>query len=158
MEDLKDKDFRHSYMESHVKRFLAAQMKSLRGDKSQKEFAEILDTDQSTVSSRYENSEYGKNTLQTLLDIAEKLDIALVARFVSFPEFFKITSDYSDEAYAPSSYEHKQIESLTGVETKVTIRNPALSRPFEIIPQVREAYNFSQVIYTSTQNMAMAHA
>ena len=54
--------------------------------------------------SRLENEEYGKVTLQTLLDIAERLDIALVVRFVDFPTYIQRNTDFSDAAAAPRSY------------------------------------------------------
>ena len=58
----------------------------MRGDRSQRAFGELIGKPQSVVS-RLENEEYGKLTLQTLLDIAEKLDIALEVRFVDYPAF-----------------------------------------------------------------------
>jgi hypothetical protein len=92
--------------------FLSAQVKNLRGDRTQKEFAKVLNTTQSIVSDRYENPEYGQLTLKTMLDIASKLDVALVVRFVSFPDFFKMTSDFSENAQIPKSYDHQGIQDL----------------------------------------------
>lgn len=109
---LEDKEFRDGYLEGHVKMFIAEQIKCLRGDKSQKEFAKELGTTQSVVS-RLENPEYGKVTIQTLLEIASKLDIALLVRFASYPEFLEVTSDFSENAFKPKPFNKKDIELMT---------------------------------------------
>jgi transcriptional regulator with XRE-family HTH domain len=103
IKQLSNKSFRASYLDSHIKLFISAQIRNLRGDKSQKKFAEFLGTTQSIIS-RYENPDYGQVTLQTLIDIAKKLDIALIARFVDYSEFLRITSDFSENAQIPKSY------------------------------------------------------
>lgn len=111
VKQLMDKEFRDSYMESHIKRFLANQIKALRGDKSQAEFGKILEKPQSVVS-RLEDPEYGKVTLETLLGIASKLDVGLLVRFVNHKTFLSFTSDLSSDALAPSQYNHREIEEL----------------------------------------------
>lgn len=105
------KEFRDSYVSSHTKTFLAAQMKNLRGRRTQKEFAKILNTTQSVIS-RYEDPDYGQVTLQTLLDTASKLDVALIVRFSSFPDFFRVTSDYSSSTQEPDSFKHAELTEL----------------------------------------------
>jgi transcriptional regulator with XRE-family HTH domain len=109
---LNNKEFRDGYLDSHVKMFIAEQIKCLRGHKSQKEFAKELGTTQSVVS-RLENPEYGKVTIQTLLEIASKLDIALLVRFSGYPEFLEITSDFSEKTFKPKSFDQKDIELMT---------------------------------------------
>ena len=103
--ELDDRPFRASYMEHHLKAFLADQIRGLRGDMSQAAFGRLIGKPQSVVS-RLENEEYGRVTLQTLLDIATKLDIAFVGRFVDFPTFLQATMDFSATAVAPKPYEH----------------------------------------------------
>ncbi len=122
IEQIKNKKFRDAYLSESVRIFLAAQIRSLRGDKTQKEFSEILGVPQSTISSRYENPEYGNLTLQTLLDIASKLDVALVVRFVTFPDFLKMTNDFSEKAHCPASYNEKQFEGF--IESMETRKSP----------------------------------
>jgi transcriptional regulator with XRE-family HTH domain len=111
IEQIKNKKFRDSYLSESIKIFLAAQIRNLRGDKTQEEFATMLGTTQSVVS-RYEDSEYGKVTLQTLLDIAQKLDIGLVVRFVNFQDFFRMTNDFSPDAQCPKPYNHNDMEQF----------------------------------------------
>ncbi len=103
--ELDDRAFRASYMEHHLKAFLADQIRGLRGDMSQAAFGRLIGKPQSVVS-RLENEEYGRVTLQTLLDIATRLDIAFVGRFVDFPTFLQATMDFSEAAVAPKPHEH----------------------------------------------------
>jgi transcriptional regulator with XRE-family HTH domain len=100
---LDNPEFRASYMAHHLRASLADQIRDLRGDMSQKAFGELIGKPQSVVS-RLENEEYGKITLQTLIDIATKLDIAFLGRFVDFPTFMQATADFSESAVVPQPY------------------------------------------------------
>lgn len=91
--------------------FLANQLASLQGEMSQKEFGQLLGKPQPIVS-RLQNPDYGKYSLQTLLEIASKLDVALLVRFVDYPTFLKVTSDFSDEALRPASFDPAQLDHL----------------------------------------------
>jgi predicted XRE-type DNA-binding protein len=108
---LKSKKYRDSYLSSHTRMFLANQIASLQGEMSQKEFGELLGKPQPIVS-RLQNPEYGKYTLQTLLDISSKLDVALIVRFVDYPTFMKFTNDFSDEALRPNKFDPAQLDFL----------------------------------------------
>ncbi|MBH0180506.1 MAG: hypothetical protein HP490_02190 [Nitrospira sp.] len=108
---LRNKKYRDSYLSSHVRTFLANQMASLQGEMSQQEFGALLGKPQPIVS-RLQNPEYGKYSLQTLLEIASKLDIALIARFVDYPTFLKFTNDFSDEALRPDKFNPDQLDLL----------------------------------------------
>jgi len=98
-----NRGFRTVYMAHHAKGFLADQIRVLRGNRSQRAFGELIGKPQSVVS-RLENEEYGKLTLQTLLDIAEKLDIALEVRFVDYPTFIRGLRDPSKNQ-VPAGYD-----------------------------------------------------
>jgi helix-turn-helix protein len=102
-EQFKKEKFRKHYFARQLKVFLAAQIRALRGDRTQTEFGRLIDKPQPVVA-RLERESYGKVTLQTLIDIAQKLDIALIVRFVNFSTFLEWTNDYSQEALAPQSY------------------------------------------------------
>ncbi len=107
-------------------------MRKFRGEKSQAEFAEMIDKRQ-TVVSRLEDANYGKWTLQTLFEVASKLDVAVIVRFVDFFTFLKLTSDMSDEASRPPAYDPNVIEAsaskLSGSieEGKLSRRGPKRS-------------------------------
>ena len=95
--------YRTAYMSRWVKALLADQIRTMRGNRSQRAFGELIGKPQSVVS-RLENEEYGKLTLQTLLDIAEKLDIALEVRFVDYPTFIRGIRGASQNL-APAGYD-----------------------------------------------------
>jgi hypothetical protein len=109
-EQFKKEKFRKSYFARQLKVFLAAQIRALRGEKTQAEFGDLIGKPQSVVA-RLEKESYGKVNLQTLIDIASRLDIALIIRFVNFPTFLEWTKDYSPSALAPQSYANAAAES-----------------------------------------------
>ncbi len=110
-----DRDFRHAFMGRQLRAFLAQQIRMLRGEQSQKEFGDLIGKPQSVVS-RLEKQADKNISLQTLIDIASRLDIAVVIRFVDFPTFLRYTEDQSDSATAPSSYNDEQMNNfLSGI-------------------------------------------
>lgn len=111
VEKFRNRRYRHSYVASHTRRFLARQMRKFRGDKSQSEFGTLIDKQQ-TVVSRLEDSGYGKWTLQTLFDVAEKLDLAVIVRFVDYTTFLRFTEDMTDEATVPSAYDADALDEM----------------------------------------------
>lgn len=102
---LSDDAYRHAYMDEHVRSLIAYQLRCIREKKglNQKQFAQLLGKPQSVVS-RLENVEYGKVTVQTLLDLSRKLDVSLIVKFVSFPEFLESYNDISPGKLAVESY------------------------------------------------------
>jgi hypothetical protein len=97
---LTDKEFHDSYTASQLKSSLAEQIKALRGDMSQQEFGKLLGKPQSVVS-RLEELHYGKVTIQTLLDIAAKLDVVLAVQFVSRRTYRQLMDLVSSEPLRP---------------------------------------------------------
>ncbi len=108
---LADKAYRDGYVATHLRTWLAGQVRALRGSMSQKEFGKLIGKPQ-TVVSRLENPAYGKLTLETLLDVASKLDIALVVRFVDYPTFLVATNDFSEAALRPAPYDQPAINAF----------------------------------------------
>lgn len=108
----RDKSYRDSYVRSHTKQFLARQMRAFRGEKSQKEFAELIGVTQSMVSERLENPNYGKWTSQTLFDTASKLNVAVFVRFVDFETFLKLTANMSEDTAHPLEYDQDALDAM----------------------------------------------
>ncbi len=78
---------RSKFVESHLSKALAFQIRSLREKESwsQQGLAEKISSNQNAVY-RAENPNYGKQTITTLKKIAAAFDVALVVRFVPFSE------------------------------------------------------------------------
>jgi transcriptional regulator with XRE-family HTH domain len=110
-------EFRHAYMARQLKAFLADQIRALRGDLTQSEFGDRIGKPQSVIS-RLEKQADRQISIQTLIDIAKKLDIAIIIRFVDFPTFLRYTEDYSDEALTPRCYDQGAIVALVSDEER----------------------------------------
>jgi hypothetical protein len=112
---LRDKLYRDSFIAARCRRFLAHQVRALRGEMSQAEFGKLLDKPQSVVS-RLEDPSYGKMTLNSLLEVAAKTDRALLVQFVDWKVLLKMVADESDESSAPAPYSQIDIQSFVQAE------------------------------------------
>ncbi len=108
---LADKSYRDSYVATQLRIWLADQVRALRGDMTQAEFGKLIGKPQAVVS-RLEDPDYGRLTIETLLEVASRLDIALVVRFVDYPTFLLVTNDFSDAALHPAPYDQRAINNL----------------------------------------------
>jgi transcriptional regulator with XRE-family HTH domain len=132
-----NKEFRDGYLSRQLKVFLSAQIRALRGGMTQGEFGKRIGKPQSVVS-RLEKQSYGHINLQTLIEIATKLDIGLVIRFVNFPTFLKWTNDTSAAALAPEPYARSQIDELVREEEaasepkRLIIKPPKPDEPIQV--------------------------
>jgi transcriptional regulator with XRE-family HTH domain len=107
------KAYRDGYLQSRVRGMIAYQIQALREKlgMNQTDFAKKIGKTQSVVS-RLEDTEYGRVSVQTLLDIACALDVALVVKFASYPDFRKQTDDASVRGLQPDTIQ----ESLARAE------------------------------------------
>jgi transcriptional regulator with XRE-family HTH domain len=110
--ELRNKEFRQSYVAEILRRGLAYQIRAIREARgwSQAELGHQTQKPQSNVS-RWEDPTYGKFSLQTLLEIAAALDVALIVRFAPFTELLEAVSDLSPHALAAPSYD-EEVESV----------------------------------------------
>lgn len=137
--------FRHAYMARQLKLFLADQIKALRGGLTQSQFGEIIGKPQSVVS-RIEKQADRNISIQTLIDIAEKLDIAIIIRFIDFPTFLRYTEDYSDEAIAPAAFNRESVDSLVVVASpRAEGEAEALETLHDLIRRQSDAQQSSQL-------------
>lgn len=113
LEPFLNKEYRDAYLEGHVKAGVAYQIQSIRNnlELTQVEFAVILGKTQSAVS-RLEDNEYS-GTINTLLDIAKSLGIALSVRFCSYPSLLQ--TDMSSAAMRVDNIN----QSFSGVSQEV---------------------------------------
>jgi len=81
----RDREYRHSYMESFLDSLIATQIRTLREreELSQKELAEKIGTTQPAIS-RLERADHSAWGLKTLRALARAFDVALSVRFISF--------------------------------------------------------------------------
>ena len=115
LKSFRKKAFRDSYISGRARTSIALQIQGLREHLglNQEKFAKKIGKPQSAVS-RLENTGYGRVSVQTLLDIAEALDIAIVIKFTSFDEFLRQHGDVSPSALAVETYD-ETIERITNM-------------------------------------------
>jgi transcriptional regulator with XRE-family HTH domain len=118
LEKFAAKKYRDGYLQSRVRGFTAYQIQALREKLglTQDQFAELTGKKQSTIS-RVENTEYGKVSVQTLLDIACATDVALIVKFASYPEFLDQTRNMSVEALQPRTIQESLSERQSAMLT-----------------------------------------
>lgn len=111
---LRKKAYRDAYVAENTATMIATQVRYLREQRgwTQREFAERLGKPPSVVN-RIEDPDYGKLSLQTLLEIAHTLDLGIIIRFVGFPEFLRRTRDVSPRALEADSFNEAQFVTAT---------------------------------------------
>lgn len=104
---LKDPKYRRSFVATFVRQYLARQMRALRGDESQEDFADRLGMPQSSIS-RLENPAKGMN-LSTIFEVSGKLDRAVLLHVVDLDTFIHfVENSLTDGAIRPREYVEKQ--------------------------------------------------
>lgn len=80
-----DKEYAHSYMESHVIDRIAAQIYALRKDRqwSQEDLSNKSGIAQESIS-KYENGDFSSITLKTLIKLSRAFDVSIRLSFESF--------------------------------------------------------------------------
>ena len=108
------KDYRDGFLQTQIRGSIALQIQALREKlgMTQAEFAERTGKKQSVIC-RLEDPDYGRVSVQSLLDIASGTDVALLVRFVSYPEFLRYASNMSLSALQPDTV----YESMKALET-----------------------------------------
>jgi transcriptional regulator with XRE-family HTH domain len=112
LERFSSKKYRDGYLQSRIRGYIAYQIQALREKLglTQAQFAELTGKKQSTIS-RLEDTEYGKVSVQTLLDIACATNVALIVKFASYPEFLDQTRNMSVEALQPRTIQESLSEA-----------------------------------------------
>ncbi len=127
LKSFKNKKLRDSYVSGRVRTSIALQIRELREreELTQTQFARKIGKPQSVVS-RLEDTEYGRVTLKTLLDIAEELDISVVVKFASFDEFLRQHADVSPSALAVETYDETVFRLTSEPSPPIKVDFPAI--------------------------------
>ncbi len=104
LENLKDKEYRKAFVESHINNGVAFQIRTMRGDLTQEDLGKLAGMKQTQIC-RLENPNYGSFTLKTLKEIAAAFDVALIVRFVPFSELVKWDLNLSAQTLLVESFD-----------------------------------------------------
>ena len=143
IERFKSEDYRTSYMSGRVRTSIALQIRQLRetSSMSQADLADRIGTRQSAIS-RLENTEYGRASVQTLLDIANALDVALIVRFGSYDEFVSQHGNMAPNALSAETFSQTYerhaaniggAEISSGLKLKITEKS-TVNAPSSFVP------------------------
>lgn len=103
---LKDKEYRIAFMESHINNGIPFQIRTMRNNRKmkQEDLGKITGMKQEAIC-RLENPNYGSFTLKTLKEIANAFDVALMVKFVPFSELVKFDLNLSSGSLDLASYD-----------------------------------------------------
>lgn len=125
---LNDPEYRQGFVEGHATDTIAFQLRAMRKAEGwdQKEVAERMGNPKAQpMISRYENPDYGKYSVATLLELAKAFDVALAVRFVPFSELVEWDLSSSPAKDLPLPFEKdsrlKEIASANGIENKLGV-------------------------------------
>lgn len=102
-DEFKDRDYRRAYAESFANTIIATQLRLLRGELTQAEFAELVGMKQSRISAM-EDENYASWSTSTLRQVASAKDVVFLGRFVSFGEVLQWAGRFSEESMRVPSY------------------------------------------------------
>lgn len=103
---LKNRRYRTAYLAEHVRTGIAFQIRAMREKIpwTQTDLGAAAGKPQNVIS-RLEDPDYGKVTLQTLLQIANAFDVALVVKFIPYSRFLKEFEDVSEQSLIATPFD-----------------------------------------------------
>ena len=108
LNDLRDAEYRRAFVEGHATSTVAFQLRMLRKERNweQRDVADRLGNDKlQPMISRYENPDYGRYSITSLLELAAVFDVALIVRFAPFSELVKWDWSSNPATLCPSSFD-----------------------------------------------------
>lgn len=114
----KSKAYRDAYVRERIRIGIPYQIRALREQEerswTQAELGRRAGKPQNVIS-RLEDPEYGKLSIQSLLEMASAFDVALMVKFVPFSRFLREYEDVSPASLEAQSFENEAMQFSAGV-------------------------------------------
>lgn len=152
--DFDDKEFRESFVDEFVRTGIAFQIRALRQreDWSQSDLGRKTGKPQNVIS-RLEDPDYGSFTIRSLLEIAAAFDVALMVRFVSFSDLWKVSQKLTQGDLAVTKYDEEE-RNLASVE----IMEQGTTTPIHSTADTGTAQKYLSVIGTSSASTVITNS
>lgn len=111
IQELRDHAYRRAFVQAHVGDSIAFQLKAMRLAQcmEQRDVAALLGNPKlQPMISRYENPDYGKYSVNTLLELADAFDVALIVHFAPFSELVDWDENPSSDRLCPPSFDRDE--------------------------------------------------
>jgi len=150
IDELKDKEYRDSYVSSSVDVGIAFQIRALRKqrDLTQNQFADIIGIKQERVSA-LENPDKTPN-VSTLKKIASALEIGLSVKFVPISDLVKWDLNLSSDSLEVSSFEHDPYFKEIGKNNEVATDR----KQYTALPTPEVSGNLIRVNFQDRENLS----
>ncbi len=158
LQKMSNQRYRAAYIAEHVRTGIAYQIRAMREQRngmSQGELGKLMGKPQSVIS-RLENPDYGKVTLQTLLDVAAAFDVALIVQFVSHADFLWRSNDVSQAALKADSFDLQQFDLIVHEPLAIPTYLPKFDNYNSVFDQNLTLFsppvNLPQITMTGTES------
>ncbi len=133
---LTDRLFRREYVAEQARSGVAYQLKAMREARgwSQADLAKMANKSQSNIA-RLEDPDYGKFSLQTLLELSDAFDVWLSVEFVPFNTGLARTSNRSASALNAISFSDEMASSKPAISATSTAKLTVVGKPINIVPR-----------------------